>query len=154
MENRWIPAVAALAVGAAAVALFWFRPPASADGHRPADTGATQAQAERAATGIPAFVTDLGSWRQNGENGRYYAPLIAGATPQRATVGTVRTDTDCTPDAQGLSHCHNVIELPSGRTVTVQDNHDMRVNRCLSPGEAVTVMPIGPGWVELHTRPG
>jgi len=145
MKKPWIvTATLAGIVALAAAALLWPSAPAQANG--------SQDGAALAAGGIPAFITDLASWQHNGEDGRYYAPLIEGATPRQATLGTVRTDTDCTPDAQGLSHCHNVIELLSGDTITIQDDHDMRVNRCLDPGEVVTVTPIAPGWVKLHTR--
>ena len=144
MKKRWIVPAGSIGIVTLAVAavLLWPSAVTKSDGGR----------ANAAAGGVPAFITDLASWQHNGENGRYYAPVIDGATPARATLGTVRTDTDCTPDAQGLSHCHNVIELLSGGTITVQDNHDMTVNRCLSPGEEITVTPIAPGWVRLRTR--
>lgn len=132
-----------LALAAAAV-LLWPTAPAQAASNQP--------QQATASNDVPAFITDLASWQHNGENGRYYAPIIDGATPAQATLGTVKTDTDCTPDQEGLSHCHNVIELLSGGTITIQDNHNMMINRCLSPGEQVTVTPLHNGWVKLHTR--
>lgn len=145
MKKAWmLTAGAGIIVAVAAAVLLWPTAPARANG-RDSDQAT-------AANGVPIFITDLASWQHNGEDGRYYAPIIDGATPGQATIGTVRTDTDCTPDAEGLSHCHNVIELLSGDTITIQDNHNMMVNRCLSPGEEVTVTPIHQGWVKLHTR--
>jgi len=155
MKRPWFVAIAGLLALAAAAVVLWPSTPAKAQDHRAqrqADT-AGGSSVELNDTGIPTLITDLASWQGNGEGGRYYAPIIAGATPGQATLGTVRTDTDCAPDAEGLSHCHNVIELLSGGTITIQDNHNMMVNRCLGPGEEVTVTPIAPGWVKLHTRP-
>lgn len=97
---------------------------------------------------IPAG-TGLTSWYENGRDGRYLLHVIEGSADHAAagTLGTVRTDSNCAPDAQGLSHCHNIIELASGERITVVDTHQMSRHRCLRPGEAVRVRRVNRDWV-------
>lgn len=104
----------------------------------------------------PAIPSGAGihSWYENGTGGRYVAPVIAGSTQVLAPgshVGTVLTDTNCTPDARGLSHCHNSIAFDDGSQITVQDNHQMSRHRCLRPGEQVRVSLFKGRWVTLQT---
>ena len=94
------------------------------------------------------------SWQANGAGGRYVAPVVVGKTPKVRTLGVVLTDTDCAADAEGLSHCHNQIELSNGARITIRDNHNMMVNPCLSPGESVSVGPLGAGWVVVQKQTG
>ena len=54
---------------------------------------------------------------------------------------TVLTDTRCTPDRQGVSHCLNRMRLANGATVTVVHDHRMMDMPCLSPGEHVLLRP-------------
>ncbi len=94
------------------------------------------------------------SWYENGTGGRYVAPIIVGTTQSLAPggqVGTVLTDTNCTPDAQGLSHCHNSIKFGDGSRITIMDNHQMSRHRCLRPGEQVRVSLFKGRWVRLQT---
>jgi len=94
------------------------------------------------------------SWYENGTGGRYVAPVIAGSMQSLAPgsrVGTVLTDTNCTPDAQGLSHCHNSIAFGGGSRITIEDNHQMSRHRCLRPGEQVRVRQLEGRWVMLQT---
>ncbi len=104
---------------------------------------------------LPSSVQGPSSWYVNGRGGRYVVPVIQGKL-SGPTVGIVKTDSNCMPDDQGLSHCHNQIELPSGRTITIQNTHKMSDYRCLSPGERVTVRPNGSSsssWVTVQTDP-
>ena len=54
---------------------------------------------------------------------------------------TVLTDTRCSPDAAGISHCLNRMRLANGTVITVQHDHMMMTMPCLSPGEQVTLTP-------------
>ena len=67
--------------------------------------------------------------------------LEAGAMPHAEMNGTVMTDSECSPDAAGISHCRNEIRLADGRTIVVRHPHDMARVPCLSPGEDVFVRP-------------
>lgn len=95
---------------------------------------------------IPAGAA-LSSWAENGAGGRYVLQLIEGEAPTGAATGMVLSDTQCAPDAQGINHCHNEIRLPDGRTITVIDNHRMMVNRCLNPGDRLTLEKLDAGWM-------
>ncbi len=143
-ESRTAGASTLGLVALTAALLIWPSAPAQASGANAAPTSPEPA--------VPSFARPLESWQQNGMNGAYFAPLLDGATPERTTLGIVRTDTDCAADTQGLSHCHEGIDLLDGDSITIQNNHNMAAHRCLSPGEEVTVTPIGPGWVKVHTR--
>lgn len=104
-------------------------------------------------TAIPASV-GIQSWYGNGTGGHYVAPVIDGSTKlleSGSRIGMVLTDTNCTPDAQGLSHCHNSIAFGDGSRITIQDNHQMSRHRCLRPGERVRVTLLKEKWVTLQT---
>lgn len=97
---------------------------------------------------IPAGVA-LASWHDNGQGGRYVLQLEQGG-PLRAgwrVAGVVTSDTDCRPDAQGLSHCRNAIELSNGDRIVVVDTHQMMRNRCLTPGDRVSLSAVDASWV-------
>lgn len=73
------------------------------------------------------------------EAGYLMTNLRAGQIPAGATTATVLTDTNCEPDADGVSHCLNDLQI--GKIViTVQHHHQMHSVPCLSPGETVTLM--------------
>lgn len=63
--------------------------------------------------------------------------------PNRAMMAEVMTDTDCTPDAQMISRCRNVVRLADGRQIVLRHPHDMTEIPCLAPGERVRLMPTG-----------
>lgn len=97
----------------------------------------------------------IASWYDNGHGDRYVLQVAQGralAAGERA-LGIVKSDTNCDPDAQGLSHCRNAIELSNGTRITVIDTHQMMRNRCLSPGERITLTGIGASWA-VGTRSG
>jgi hypothetical protein len=75
------------------------------------------------------------------EDGYLMTNLRAGQIPAGATSATVLTDTNCTPDADGISHCLNDLQVGDA-VVTVQHHHAMAEIPCLSPGETVTLMPL------------
>ncbi len=91
---------------------------------------------------LPNGVLGPVSWYINGKGGRYFVPIIQGKLTG-PTIGIIITDSNCMPDSQGLSHCYNKIELPSGRTITIQNTHKMNNFHCLRPGEQVMVQPDG-----------
>lgn len=66
-----------------------------------------------------------------------HAGIEKGKLPAGETVATVMTDEDCAPDAQGVSHCRNVVRLPSGKTIALRHPHEMHSVPCLEPGEKV-----------------
>lgn len=65
------------------------------------------------------------------------AGLEAGTLPDKPVLGTVLTDEDCEPDAQGISHCRNVVRLPGGAKIVLRHPHAMMEVECLEPGEKV-----------------
>ncbi|NJO82049.1 MAG: hypothetical protein HC828_04120 [Blastochloris sp.] len=67
--------------------------------------------------------------------------LRSGQIPEGATSAVVLTDTNCAPDADGISHCLNDLQI-GNVIVTVQHHHAMAEISCLSPGETVTLMSI------------
>ena len=102
---------------------------------------------------LPNGVQGPTSWYLNGKGSRYFLPIVQGrlAGP---TIGIVKTDSNCMPDSQGLSHCYNQIKLLSGATITIQNTHKMRNFRCLRPGERVAVRPNGsPSWAIVQVVP-
>ena len=116
--------VGALAIfclgGLAAELLLSYRPGAA--------TAAYRQEATTAEPTIPAGVS-LTSWFENGKGGQYVLQIAEGDAPPAGVrvTGTVTTDTDCDPDAQGLNHCHNNIDLGNGRSIAVINN---RTNAC------------------------
>lgn len=75
------------------------------------------------------------------EAGYLMTNLRVGQIPAGATTATVLTDTNCEPDADGVSHCLNDLQI-GNVVVTVQHHHQMHSVPCLSPGETVTLMPF------------
>jgi len=106
-----------------------------------------QVQAAGAQPPIPRGVA-MKSWQENGHNGKYLLQVVEGPAPKagKRVTGTVTSDTDCDADAEGLSHCHNIIELTDGSRITVIDTHNMHINRCMSPGERISLTGIDKSW--------
>lgn len=115
----------------------------------PASTGA------QSSPPIPRGVP-LASWRDNGQGGRYLLQFVKGraVAPGARTTGLVLSDSDCAPDAQGLNHCHNLIELADGSRVEVINNHQMMRNRCLASGDRLALRAVNGSWLmgELAVR--
>ncbi len=74
----------------------------------------------------------------SGTDGQLMTTLVEGQVPAGATHAVVRTDTECEADAQGVSHCHNLLDI-DGTLVEVQHHHKMSTTPCLTPGETVAV---------------
>ena len=72
---------------------------------------------------------------------RLSAMLEDGTMPDRPMMADVMTDTDCTPDAQMISHCRNVMRLADGRQIVLRHPHQMSRIPCLAPGERVRLIP-------------
>ncbi len=77
----------------------------------------------------------------SGETGPLMTTLVRGQYPDGAKQATVRTDENCTPDQDGVSHCLNELDL-GGTTIVVQHHHKMSLTPCLTPGETVNLMTI------------
>lgn len=105
-------------------------------------------RAESAQPTIPRGVA-MTSWQDNGNGGRYVLQVIQGQPPKgsKTVIGTVKSDTDCDIDAQGLSHCHNIIELANGQTITVIDTHNMHRYRCLGEGDRLSLTRVKGAWL-------
>jgi hypothetical protein len=65
--------------------------------------------------------------------------LVSGELPQTASNAIVRSDSNCQPDEQGVSHCLNELEIGSAKVV-VRHHHKMSEVSCLTPGETVRVI--------------
>jgi hypothetical protein len=68
--------------------------------------------------------------------------LEAGAFPAGGVArATVLTDTNCAPDAEGVSHCLN--EMQAGKAhFTVRHSHRMMEVPCFSPTEEVNIVDV------------
>lgn len=78
----------------------------------------------------------------NGTGGIELAFAVKGTAPASTTTATVRTDTNCDADANGISHCLNRLLLASGAVLVVRHDHSMMNDPCLSPGERVLVRRV------------
>lgn len=110
------------------------------------------------AVGLAAWVRDqarlttgpagpaTSDWRSNGADGKFVLRILDGKLA-RSEEGVVRADFNCAPDAAGLSHCTDVIDLVHGGVLTVENTHAMSRVPCLGPGDRLVVTPSGTGWV-------
>lgn len=124
MQRRWAVLFVTLAFAIGLAAWAWTQ-------SRPA-TGPTE-----------PVVSD---WQRNGADGRYVLRILDG-TLSGSEEGVVRADFNCAPDAEGLSHCTDVIDLVRGGVLTVENTHAMSRVPCLGPGDRLLVTPQGAGWV-------
>ena len=108
------------------------------------------AEQQQIPRGVP-----MKSWHENGRDGRYLLQVIQGRAPNagKTVVGTVTSDTDCDADAEGLSHCHNTIDLAGGGKITVIDTHQMHSYRCLGAGDKISLTGVDRGWI-MGALPG
>lgn len=67
--------------------------------------------------------------------------FVNGLAPTVTTSAVVLTDSNCTPDGQGISHCSNTLRLANGHIITVRHDHDMHMVPCLAPGESIRLVP-------------
>jgi hypothetical protein len=87
---------------------------------------------------------------KNGFGGIHIVVLKSGESPTRPIKAIVETDSDCAPDANGISHCSNRLRLSDGRFIEVRHDHDMRAFPCLISGETVELKP----QISVGGRPG
>ncbi len=106
---------------------------------------------QRSASAEPAIPSgvSLASWFDNGKGEQHVLRLVGGDAPPTGVraSGTVVTDTDCDPDAQGLNHCRNRIDLGNGRSIEVIHNHAMHRYPCLAPGQRLSITRLNADWV-------
>ena len=69
------------------------------------------------------------------------ANLRSGVLPVDATRAVVLSDSNCQPDADGISHCLNDLQIGTS-VITVQHHHNMQAVPCLTPGETVQLMSL------------
>jgi len=117
-----------------------------------AATFARRSHAGAAAAGNAAALpkgAPISRWADSGRDGLYLLQVVSGPTPARGAQieGTVTSDTNCAPDAQGLSHCRNGIELGSGVRLEIVDTHAMMQQPCLVPGQRVVISGFAPHWI-------
>lgn len=82
-----------------------------------------------------------GSQCLNGKDRISVVVLKSGKIPSGAIRAVVETDTDCTPDANGISHCNNRLRFFDGQSLDVRHDHNMKIYPCLTPGETVELKP-------------
>lgn len=106
---------------------------------------------QKSASAEPAIPpgAKLTSWFDNGAGGRRVLQIYRGSAPPVGVrvAGTVMTDTNCEPDSEGLSHCHNIIDLSDGRRIEIVNTHIMSRHPCLSPGDQLSVTRLNANWV-------
>jgi hypothetical protein len=105
----------------------------------------------RAATDQPPIPRGVAmkSWQDNGHGGKYLLQLAQGTALKagKPVTGTVTGDANCDVDAQGLSHCHNTIDLANGGKITVINSHNMHRNRCLGAGDRISLTGMSGPWI-------
>ena len=110
------------------------------------DGDTTQLVSEHGAT-VPAVARTVTVSRAmplpSAHERRLSAMLEAGDMPDATTMAEVMTDSDCTPDAEMISRCRNVVRLEDGREVVLRHPHRMSEVPCLAPGELVRLVPSG-----------
>ena len=138
MRPRLLALLAAIAIIVAAAGVFIF-----ARGEDAADSSAT-AVSEHPVV-VPAAARTVSVSRKmpmpSANERRLSAMLEDGTMPDRPMMADVMTDTDCTPDAQMISHCRNVMRLADGRQIVLRHPHQMSRIPCLAPGERVRLIP-------------
>jgi hypothetical protein len=77
----------------------------------------------------------------SGTDGILIASLESGQIPAGATGAIVRSDANCQPDQDGVSHCLNELDFGAD-TVVVRHHHKMSEVPCLTPGEKVNVLTL------------
>ncbi|WP_026793063.1 hypothetical protein [Pleomorphomonas oryzae] len=97
---------------------------------------------------IPAGA-HFSSWADNGKDGERVVQLVRGALPvgSLSVSGVVESDSNCTPDAQGISHCNNIITLANGSEIEVIHNHAMMDHECLAPGQKLSLSKLDGDWL-------
>lgn len=79
----------------------------------------------------------------NGQDTLSLVRFVGGIRPPASSLATVLTDTNCDPDAYGISHCLNALRLADGRSLVVRHSHSMHMFPCLAPGDTVELLTVG-----------
>lgn len=66
--------------------------------------------------------------------------LVEGVFPVSVDKATVLTDTNCAPDANGISHCHNELQFADGSKATIQHHHEISKVGCFTPGQVLKII--------------
>lgn len=132
---RWTSIIGALAAVALVAAL------AGCGGGEdavPAGGGGGEAATAAGEAGLRTVLVFEGEPAPSSAGADLHATLEEPGPLPRGTVrATVLTDEDCAPDAEGISHCRNLVRLPSGRVLALRHPHDMAEVPCLAPEEEV-----------------
>ena len=111
------------------------------------EAGDSPASVSEHPVAIPASTRTVAvSWQMpmpSAHERRLSAMLEDGRMPDRPMMAEVMTDTSCTPDAEMISRCRNVVRLEDGRQIVLRHPHDMTKIPCLAPGERVQLIPNG-----------
>ena len=138
-----IAVVAFLAVAAAGVAGLAFVTQSQQDSDVAApQTSGVQHYPAAGSTIRMLFVDTTDDERVSPPSGPLYASFMKGTMPSHRMMAIVQSDSNCAADAEGVSHCLNVLHLANGSVLTVRHNHRMMDVPCLSPGEHVLVSPV------------
>ena len=139
MRARWFVVLSLLVLAGALIGS------ASLRGHAAPESSPRYVQEHP--TAIPASVRTVSISRTmpmpSAHARRLSSMLEGGRMPGGPTTGEVLSDTDCTPDANSISHCRNEVRLPGGATVVLRHPHRMANVPCLAPGETVRLVPTG-----------
>lgn len=136
----WIIASAAVIVLAVLVAVGWRSSFLVASAPAPHFVSLAATDTQTVAGQRTVVIAQAGTTSPvSGSDGRLMTTLLEGKIPVGARKAVVRTDTNCAPDAQGISHCRNQLDI-SGTLVTVQHHHKMSTTPCLTPGETVALV--------------
>lgn len=143
----WVAAAvgaAALAI-AAGLAVFSGSEPPAAHPQAPAPPSRTVVVSFGAETLPPALQARACGPRTGCANGQASLSLVSfvgGDRPPATGTATVLTDTNCEPDAYGISHCLNALRLQGGGSLVVRHAHDMHAYPCLAPGDTVRLQTV------------
>lgn len=74
-----------------------------------------------------------------GQGATLHGTLVAGRLKPGLHGARVLSDRDCAPDAAGISHCLNELDLGES-VITIRHHHRMNEVPCLRPGETVRVV--------------
>jgi hypothetical protein len=71
-----------------------------------------------------------------------WVQLEHGMIPDDVNQLFILTDEDCTPDADGVSHCLNRVRFQTAAgwgSASIRHHHKMSEESCLAPGEIVEI---------------
>lgn len=143
----WVSAAigAAALATAAGLALFSGSEPPAAHPQAPAPPSRTVVVffgAEALPPALKARACGPRAGCANGQASLSLVSFVGGDRPPATGTAKVLTDTNCEPDAYGISHCLNALRLQGGGSLVVRHAHDMHAYPCLAPGDTVTLQTV------------